>query len=703
MKTLFSPAIMLMNRLTYSKKFLLLGVCFLIPLTLTLVLLITEMDMQIRFAEKERLGITYNQALRLVIDNMQQHRGMSSALLSGDESFKSKILEKQSQLADNMKAIDALDKQIGNELNSTAGWEKIKAKWNQLQQELYSLKPQDSIARHTMLISESLELAGQIAATSNLVIDPKLDSNYLRTVVQDKLLFNAEKMGLLRAKGSGVAARKLLTQEERIDLIVLSGMIRSALQDVNIGMNIAFRENAGLARKLKSLVDENSHAVNQYTQILDTRILNTQQITIAPADYFAAATQAINVSYKLHDAGVTALDELLAERIAGLKQKKYIALLLSGLVLIVLFGFLQGTFLAMKESISSLERTSLRMADGDLTVRVALNTKDELLRVGESFNIMANSIHQIVSAVRLAVSELTAASDDMANTSGKVAAQVAETSTAMEQVSAKAEEGNRSVVAVSQTLLELSSLIQAARDKAKIGSDNSALTVAAAKEGKQTLAEAVKSMSRVQSQTAEVEKLIDTLGQYSQQIGVITDTITNIAKQTNLLALNAAIEAARAGEAGRGFAVVAEEVRKLAEQSSQGAGEVATLVRRISETTQSAVQAARLSHVEVEQSGAVFQKADQSLEHILLAVDETVRNIDGIATVAKDETVTSEKIVRLIQSVASVIELTWSHAAKTVSETQQTAAAIQKMAGSAQETSAMVTDLQTVVAKFRVN
>ena len=102
-----------------------------------------------------------------------------------------------------------------------------------------------------------------------------------------------------------------------------------------------------------------------------------------------------------------------------------------------------------------------------------------------------------------------------------------------------------------------------------------------ADEGNRALADAVRQMHLIRGVVEDSVSKVNELGEHSEEIGIIVNTITDIAKQTNLLALNATIEAARAGEHGKGFAVVAEEVGSLAAESSQSADEIGILIKDI--------------------------------------------------------------------------------------------------------------------------
>lgn len=352
--------------------------------------------------------------------------------------------------------------------------------------------------------------------------------------------------------------------------------------------------------------------------------------------------------------------------------------------------------------LKDLQSMMAELGHGNLTVQGKVASTDEIGQLTEAFNTMVNEQRQIVTTVRQAAVELAAASEQLAASSEQVSSSSSEVARSIQEVAQEAESGNNAVVDTSKVLLELSSMIQIARNLAESSVGNSQITLETATKGSATVTEAVTRMAGIKAKTLETEEQIAILSRYSEQIGLLTDTITNIANQTNLLALNAAIEAARAGEAGRGFAVVAEEVRKLAEQSNQGANEVAALVKKIAEGTAAAVAATQQSRTEVEYGVTAVNQAGDALTNILQAVNSTVHDINSIGSITTDEVATSDKIIKLIHAVASGIETTAANAVEVSASTEETTATVQTIAASAEEMTAMANHLRNTVERFKV-
>ncbi len=207
---------------------------------------------------------------------------------------------------------------------------------------------------------------------------------------------------------------------------------------------------------------------------------------------------------------------------------------------------------------------------------------------------------------------------------------------------------------------ELTSSIQSISKSALDSMQQADETATMAKEGGDSVSEAVNAMRLIEKS--------------SEQINDIIQVISEIADQTNLLALNAAIEAARAGEHGLGFAVVADEVRKLAERSSEAAKEITQLIK---ESSQRVSEGAELS-----------VKVGESLSAIVAAADKTAKGITQIAQ----------------QTETQSVSATETHTAiKTVSDTTESnAASAEELAASAEELGAQAETLQELVTQFKL-
>lgn len=361
--------------------------------------------------------------------------------------------------------------------------------------------------------------------------------------------------------------------------------------------------------------------------------------------------------------------------------------------------------LSTRNIINPLKQLQLLMekaGKGDLTVYAQISTKDEIQALGESFNQMITHQAEIVRQVRTSAQELVASSQEMAASSEQVNSATEQITASIQQVAKDADTQNSSVIEASKALVQLASLVQLAQHKALSANEKSANTMKTAQDGRIKVMETVQAIHVINEKASDTAEVVQQLSKLSATIGEIISTINAIAAQTDLLALNAAIEAARAGEHGRGFAVVAEEVRKLSEESHQGASEIAALVSEMVKLTDKAVESMKDGKEAVDNGVKVVKATDQAFAEIIAAVEETVRNIQEIVDITRDEVATSEQVVNLINTIASITEATAANSQEVSAATEEQAAAVQTVAATAEETSAMANSLENLVRVFKL-
>ncbi len=398
--------------------------------------------------------------------------------------------------------------------------------------------------------------------------------------------------------------------------------------------------------------------------------------------------------------GVTAdYDDYMS---AALSIRNYtIGIMIISIILAMLCAYLYSTK-GIINPINKLEALMKRAGEGDLTVKAKVDSNDEIAELEKSFNNMIGHQDHIVKNVLEASEQLTAASEEMASSSEEISATTEEITATINQVAEDAEKQNASIVEISTVLVQLSSLVQLAQNRAEATTSNAANTMNVAEFGRGKVEETVKAMNVISSGSQETAEALETLNGLSAKVDGIVNTINDIAGQTNLLALNASIEAARAGEHGKGFSVVAEEVRKLSEETNDRAKEIATLVSEMVKQTQNAVSSMGRAKDEVDNGVRIVSETDKAFVDIRNAIEKIVKHVSEILEITSDEVASSDKVVKLINEIATVTESNTENCENVSSASEEQANVINNFTATAQETSAMAEELTKLVERFKL-
>ncbi len=310
---------------------------------------------------------------------------------------------------------------------------------------------------------------------------------------------------------------------------------------------------------------------------------------------------------------------------------------------------------------------------GDLTKRGEV-TADMFGNMADAFNLMIQRFAGLMKQVREAAEQVNNSAGTLRESAGQMAG----------TAKLQADESKKTLNAVDQ----LASSMREVSTTAGASSESATQVLQATERGRVAVQETVQDMQSIRASVQRMSKQVKGLGDRSLEISHIVSTIRDIANQTNLLALNAAIEAAGAGEAGSRFAVVADQVRKLAESSTQATQEIADLVKVIQTETQDAV-------VAMEQETNAVEAGSASA----LRTGEVFKEISGIAQ-------RSSELARTIANAAVAQTSSTDQVGRSIKEFAGGALATQKSTDSAraivEDMAQLAEGLTVSVAKFKL-
>jgi methyl-accepting chemotaxis protein len=640
---------MSLHNLNLSRKFLLLGLVALLTAAVPTWFLVQQALGQIRTAQQAVQGMAPLMALQKVVQFAQQHRGLSAGMLAGNEAMKGRRPGVRDQVQQALAEVDHQLAQAGASPALSSHWAQRKQHWQQIEQAVGAgqWSAAESTREHTRLIASVLALNVELMDAFGLTLDPEMATHDLIAAAFVSAPWLTEKLGIMRAMGSGFLTQGQLPPQGKGTLLGLRDRVVELHDDTMAHLAQATTLHSGFEGQLRAPAQALKAEVTQTLALAGQHLIDATDIQLPATTYFDAFTRTIDAVYQFNGLAMQALQTELSQRVRGLYTG--IAWLL-GLQLLLLAAAV-ATALVFVRSITSPMQHAVRLAravaEGDLTVPCPPHGSNETGQLLSALAAMQQQLATLVSSVRSDAEGVATASSEIAQGNNDLSARTEQAASALEQTAASME--------------ELNSHVQKNADNAR--------------EADQLARQAQVVAQRGGGVVQQVVSTMDDIARSSKQIADIIGVIDGIAFQTNILALNAAVEAARAGEQGRGFAVVAGEVRNLAQRSAQAAKEIKTLINA--------------SVTRVDQGSALVSQAGATMDEVVASIGRVTAIVGEISAASVEQ---STGVAQVGEAVGQM-----DHA------TQQNAALVEEMAAAAAGLSTQASQLVRAVSVFRTD
>jgi methyl-accepting chemotaxis protein len=681
------------------------GIClFTMPLGVLFYFNMDQLSAKIQFARQEMAGNRFQKPAIQLIKAVSDFEAAS--VRSAPEDMKT-ARQEGDRLFDTLEAVyrdSGLQLGFSPAKLKEAGFENldpasIRSKWNSLGNPAQE-KPAAAAAQYEALMSDLRAWISHSADTSNLTLDPELDSYYLADVTSVATAQTLNRIGSAMfawqaaSHGSGRKGEQVSPQTRTAMTIAAATLKESDFDRITGDLDTAEKENAHAARgaspTLKASIDSSlSRYKADVPALAEMFSAAGNGKTIDSAEFRQTVSRASLSSLDLWEKSLGELNAILQMRIDGFAR--YRLVLMTGtaaslaVALLILFLTVRGVTRPLSVAIGHVEHVAKGDLSRDLPAEY-LARSDEIGTLARAIQEMCVGLREMVGEISSGVTVLSSSASLLHKSSGRMTAESREASDKAHSVAAAAEQMSSNVTSVAVGMEETTTNLS------NVASATEQLTATAAEiAGNSEKARVITHDATLQA--ALVTEQMNQLNRAAIEIGQVTETINEISSQTNLLALNATIEAARAGAGGKGFAVVASEIKALAQQTTQATEDIKTRIASVQNSTSDGIAG-------IEKISRVIHEVTNIVSVIAASIQEQASGTNHIArNIAEASKGVNEANERVAQSSQVSTEIardisTVDHAAS------EMAAGSGQVRSGAEEVSRISDQLRLAVERF---
>ncbi|MWC31048.1 methyl-accepting chemotaxis protein [Paenibacillus sp. MMS18-CY102] len=687
------PGIAVLNRLSFWRKFMLIGLVVLLPLIL---LAGRSALSSYKSASQVQKQINALNGLRIssqLLGSLAEHRTLQEtarAHPSDDEQLKpvEQAIEQ---------SIQSLEPYIVKQEGEPAlqeTWSALLSEWEHLRAEGLKLERIESANVHTQLISQVVSLANQLGSATGLNLDTQPDMFQAKNEIIRQFPSLLLKWSNLQAEMQWVFTQSIISSDDK-------SRITSETDAVNEEWKVIAEQSAAVGQS----GDGSTKAQDAPARLIEdiqSKVILPFKLLMANEEWLKASEAATKQFYGQWNSQIDWTERGLQDQATASTQEMLLIQFISVAAVLLSAYLFFALYYSITQVVYSLERASRKLAEGDLTASADIQTKDELQVIADSFNRVGESFRAVLLQITESSHQLAASSDQL-NASAEQSSHATEhIAGVVEQMAGGANHQVNIVEESALTIHDVSAKIQQIAASAQSVSNTATIALDKSTEGGRAIHLAVEQMGAISESVDGLSLIVTRLADASQEIGQITEAINEVSQQTNLLSLNAAIEAARAGEEGRGFAVVAEEVKKLAEQSAQSAGQIAALITAIRNEIGKAHHSMRAATDEVRTGIEVVHTAGSLFAEIERSVQEVNGEVNEVSSAAHHISEGAEQVVHSIEAIADVAQVAAIGTQNVSAATEQQLASMQEISASSAHLTVMAGQLQILVERFRL-